>query len=217
MPTLQKARTIDELTDQLSRAKVAILTDYRGLKVSELQALRATLRPMGAEFRIAKNTLTTDRGRAGRDHGIDPVLEGPLALVLAFDEIVGASKAMTDFARTSRILTVKGAVLDQAESSRRADVEALATYAVARGAACEGSRAHGVADGADTCRRAQRTVPLAGVCAQGARRSARRRATRGGLGRAKLDHRNTAGHIPQRETEGGNQWTREIDRIASSR
>jgi large subunit ribosomal protein L10 len=126
MPTLQKARTIDELTDQLSRAKVAILTDYRGLKVSDLQGLRGTLRPMGAEFRIAKNTLTKIAADRVGITGLDPVLEGPLALALVYDDIVGASKALTDFARTSRILTVKGAVIDKRFISP-SDVEALAT------------------------------------------------------------------------------------------
>jgi large subunit ribosomal protein L10 len=126
MPTLQKARTIDELTDQLSRAKVAILTDYRGLKVSDLQGLRGTLRPMGAEFRIAKNTLTKIAAERIGITGLDPVLEGPLALALVYDDVVGASKALTDFARTSRILTVKGAVLE-GQFISASDVEALAT------------------------------------------------------------------------------------------
>ncbi|MEA2524860.1 MAG: large subunit ribosomal protein [Thermomicrobiales bacterium] len=126
MPTLQKARTIDELADQLSRAKLAILTDYRGLKVSDLQGLRGTLRPMGAEFRIAKNTLTKIAADRVGISGLDPVLEGPLALALVYDDIVGASKVLTDFARTSRILTVKGGVIDNRFISA-GDVETLAT------------------------------------------------------------------------------------------
>lgn len=127
MPTPLKARTIDELTDQLSRAKLAILTDYRGLKVADLQGLRTTLRPMGAEFRIAKNTLTKiAAGRVGITGLEDEVMEGPLAITLVYDDIVGASKAMSDFARTSRILTIKGGVLDN-RFIGVSDVEALST------------------------------------------------------------------------------------------
>ena len=59
MPTAAKAAIIDELADQLSRAKLTIVADYRGLKVGDLQGLRRTLTPVGAEFRVAKNTLTT--------------------------------------------------------------------------------------------------------------------------------------------------------------
>jgi large subunit ribosomal protein L10 len=81
---------------------------------------------MGAEFRIAKNTLTKIAADRVGISGLDPVLEGPLALALVYDDIVGASKVLTDFARTSRILTVKGGVIDNRFISA-GDVEALAT------------------------------------------------------------------------------------------
>lgn len=126
MPTPQKATAIDELTDSLQRAQLAVLTDYRGLKVGDLQALRSTLRPLGSEFHIAKNTLTRIAAeRVGID-GLAPVLEGPLALVLAYDDVVGTSKAISDFARTSRILTIKAGVLNH-QVIPASDVEALAT------------------------------------------------------------------------------------------
>lgn len=126
MPTAQKAAVIDELTDQLSRAQLAVLTDYRGLKVTDLQSLRANLRPHGAEFHVAKNTLTRIAAERVGIEGLDPLLEGPLAMMLVYGDVVGASKAITDFARTSRILTVKGAVLDK-RIVQAADVEALAS------------------------------------------------------------------------------------------
>jgi len=126
MPTTKKAQTIDELTDQLDKAKLAILTDYRGLTVSDLQGLRGTLRPLGAEFRIAKNTLTKIAADRAGITGLDPALEGPLGLTLVYEDVVGASKAITDYARISRILTVKGAVIDKRFISA-GDVEALST------------------------------------------------------------------------------------------
>ena len=124
MPTAQKAKAIDEIADSLQRAQLAVLTDYRGLKVGDLQSLRSALRPFGAEFHIAKNTLTRIAAeRVGID-GLEPLLEGPLALLLAYDDVVGASKAITDFARTSRILTVKAGVLNNRVIAA-GDVEAL--------------------------------------------------------------------------------------------
>jgi len=126
MPTDEKALVIDELAGLLSKARLAVLTDYRGISVAGLQQLRATLRPHNAEFRIAKNTLTRIAAeRAGID-GLQPLLDGPLALVLAYEDIVAPAKAISDFARTSRILTVKGAVLDNQVIAARA-VEDLAT------------------------------------------------------------------------------------------
>ena len=59
MPTRQKVATVKDLTDRLGRAQLTIIADYRGLSVGALQGLRGDLRPTGAEFHIAKNTLTT--------------------------------------------------------------------------------------------------------------------------------------------------------------
>ena len=126
MPTQEKAEAIDELAEQLSRAKLAILTDYRGLDVTGLQGLRATLRPLNAEFKIAKNTLTRIASEKAGIEGLTPMLEGPLALVLAYDDVVAPSKAISDFARTSRILTIKGGVLENSIVSP-SDIENLAT------------------------------------------------------------------------------------------
>ena len=126
MPTQEKADVIDDLAAQLARAKLAILTDYRGLDVAGLQGLRATLRPLNAEFRIAKNTLTRIASERAGIEGLTPMLDGPLALVLAYEDVVAPSKAIADFARSTRILTIKGGVLENAIVSAR-QIEDLAT------------------------------------------------------------------------------------------
>jgi large subunit ribosomal protein L10 len=126
VPTPKKAQTIDELSDQLGRALLVIVTDYRGLKVGDLQSFRGNLRPSGGEFHVAKNTLTKiAAGNAGMD-GLDPLLEGPSGLVFAFADAVQTAKAVSDFVRTSRVLSIKGGMMgDRAVSA--ADVEAIAT------------------------------------------------------------------------------------------
>ncbi|MGB7069234.1 MAG: 50S ribosomal protein L10 [Pyrinomonadaceae bacterium] len=126
MPTVQKAKIIDELTEQLSRARLIIVTDYRGLKVSELQTLRSNLRGFGGEFHVAKNTLTKIAAEKAGVVGLDPFLEGPTGIAFAYDDVVQTAKAVSDFARTSRIMTVKGGVMD-ARAVSAADVEAIAT------------------------------------------------------------------------------------------
>lgn len=112
MPTPAKQKEIDSLAHSLDRAKLAVLTDYRGLKVSDLQSFRSTLRPMNAECRVAKNTLTRIAAERVGIAGLEPMLDGPLAIVLAYDDIVAPAKAVADFVRTSRVLTVKTGVLD---------------------------------------------------------------------------------------------------------
>jgi large subunit ribosomal protein L10 len=126
MPTRQKAKKIDEISAQLSRARLVIVTDYRGLKVTDLQTLRGNLRPSGGEFHVAKNTLTKIAASNAGVAGLDPWLEGPTGLVFAFEDAVQTAKAVSDFVRTSRILAVKGGLMgDRAVSA--ADVEAIAT------------------------------------------------------------------------------------------
>ena len=59
MPTPKKEAAVTELRDVLERASLAVVADYRGLKVADLQQFRTTLRPLNAEARVAKNTLTS--------------------------------------------------------------------------------------------------------------------------------------------------------------
>jgi large subunit ribosomal protein L10 len=126
MPTAKKAATIDELTDQLTRSKLTIIADYRGLSVTALQGFRTSLRPAGAELRVAKNTLTAiAAGKAGVD-GLDDLLAGPTALVLGFEDPVQAAKAVSDFVRSSRVLTVRGGYMEGRMVTPE-EVEAIAT------------------------------------------------------------------------------------------
>ena len=103
-----------------------IVTDYRGLKVADLQTFRGNLRPTGGEFHVAKNTLTKiAAGNAGMS-GLDGLLEGPSGLVFAFADPVQTAKAVAEFVRTSRILSVKGGVMGERTVSA-AEVEEIAT------------------------------------------------------------------------------------------
>jgi large subunit ribosomal protein L10 len=106
-----KEQQVAAIADQLSRAKVTVLADYRGLSVSEITALRRRLREANAEFHVAKNTLTR---RAAERLGCDelvPHLVGPTGLALGYGDEAAVAKAMSEFARTSRILTLKGGLL----------------------------------------------------------------------------------------------------------
>ncbi len=126
MPTMRKAQTIKELTVSIGKSQMAIICDYRGLKVTDLQAFRKNLRPHGGEFHVVKNTLTNIAAKANGIDGLDDVLQGPTGVVLVDGDIVQAAKVVNDFARTSRILTVKGGVLGKAVINA-AEVEAVAT------------------------------------------------------------------------------------------
>jgi large subunit ribosomal protein L10 len=126
MPTAQKATEIDELTDRLSRAQLTIITDYRGLSVTALQDFRSRVRPMDAEFRVAKNTLTRIAAERVGIEGLETQLEGPTAILFAFGDVVAPAKAVSDFARTSRILQVRAGVMNN-QVLNASDVEAISS------------------------------------------------------------------------------------------
>ncbi len=126
MPTQAKAQQIEELAEQMQRAELTVLTDYRGLSVAALQDLRGRLRPVDAEFRVAKNTLTRIAAERVGIEGLETYLEGPTAIMFAYGDVVAPAKAMSDFARTSRILQVKAGVLNNQVLSQD-DVEAISS------------------------------------------------------------------------------------------
>ncbi len=126
MPTARKEEAVAELQELIDRSSAVILTDYRGLSVSALTNLRAQLRGADAEYHIAKNTLTTLAARNAGVEGLEPSLEGPTALTFAFGDPAAPAKVLNDFARTSRMLSIKAGLLNKRPISA-ADVQSLAT------------------------------------------------------------------------------------------
>jgi len=106
-----KQKVVDDLAERLERASFTVLADYRGLSVSEMANLRGRLRDAGAEFRVAKNTLTRRAAeRLGRD-ALVPYLVGPTGLALGYGEPPALAKALNDYARTARTFSIKGGLL----------------------------------------------------------------------------------------------------------
>ncbi|HYH11822.1 MAG TPA: 50S ribosomal protein L10 [Thermomicrobiales bacterium] len=126
MPTPQKARQIDELVTQFERSQLTVLTNYRGLSVSQLQELRGNLRGSNAEFTVAKNTLTRIASSKVGVEIPDEFLEGPTAIMFAYEDVVAPAKALTDFVRTSRVLELKVGMME-GQTLAASDVEALAS------------------------------------------------------------------------------------------
>jgi large subunit ribosomal protein L10 len=124
----RKATVIDEIRTRLSSADAAVLTEYRGLTVSEIANLRAALRPAATDYKVFKNTLAR---RAATDAGLADLvgeLEGPVAIAFVRQgggDAVTAAKALRDFARGNPNLIVKGGILGDRLLTTK-DVEALA-------------------------------------------------------------------------------------------
>ncbi len=123
----KKAQTIDRLQESFSKCSVGILTDYRGVSVSEITVLRRKLRELGIEYRVVKNTLARFAvERAGRDDLVT-FFEGPVAIAFGYGDIIEPARALSDYIRTSKVsLSIKGGFLSDSLLVAE-DVAALAT------------------------------------------------------------------------------------------
>jgi large subunit ribosomal protein L10 len=109
----QKAEQVEVLTEKLRRAKVALLTDYRGLTVTQLQDLRGRLRTGDVEYRVVKNTLARRAAEAAGVPGLQSELEGPVAIAFGYDDLSLPSRLINEFVRATRLkLDVKGGLVE---------------------------------------------------------------------------------------------------------
>jgi large subunit ribosomal protein L10 len=122
-----KERVVAELTERLREAQTLLVADYRGLTVGEIDSLRTQLLQHGASFRVVKNTLTRRAAEAAGADGLLALLDGPTAIAFleSDGDPVAVAKALSDIARTSRILALRGGILDGAAITAE-DVENLA-------------------------------------------------------------------------------------------
>lgn len=110
MPTAEKAKTIEQARDWVDRSKGMVFTDYRGLKVKQLQALRAELAKKGGEIHVIKNTLL--RLAVGGDITSklpEDLHNGPTAVAFLFENETECTKALFDYAATNKAFSIKGA------------------------------------------------------------------------------------------------------------
>jgi large subunit ribosomal protein L10 len=122
-----KAAAVAELTDRFKGANAAVLTEYRGLTVSQLKTLRSSLRGT-ATYAVVKNTLTTIAAKQAGLEGLEKSLTGPTAIAFVTGDPVEAAKGLRDFAKANPTLVIKGGVLEgralsAAEVGQLADLE----------------------------------------------------------------------------------------------
>ena len=122
-----KAAAVAELVDEFRSSGGAVLTEYRGLTVKQLQDLRRALGEH-ASYAVVKNTLTKIAATEAGVDGFDDLLQGPSAIAFIKGDPVEAAKSLRDFARANAPLVIKGGVLDGQpltpdEITRIADLE----------------------------------------------------------------------------------------------
>jgi len=122
-----KERVIAELASRLKETETMIVTDYRGLTTGELAELRAQLRKCGARFTVVKNTLAKRAAEEAGATNLLEMLDGPTAIAFleSDGDPVGVAKVLGNTAKTTKILSVRGGVL-QGSQIRAEQIEELA-------------------------------------------------------------------------------------------
>jgi len=109
----QKAEQVELLTEKLKTAKVAVLTDYRGLTVAQIQDLRGRLRGGDVEYRVIKNTLARRAAAAAGHAALEPELKGPVAIAFGYQDLGVPSRLINEFVRTTRLkLEIVGGLVE---------------------------------------------------------------------------------------------------------
>ena len=112
MPTDTKRQAVTELAELLRNSSAIAVADYRGLKVSDMQAVRRTLRESGVELHIAKNRLLKIAADEADRTDLKPMLSGPTALATIAGDEAAMAKALADaFRPYSRVVTLRGGLL----------------------------------------------------------------------------------------------------------
>jgi large subunit ribosomal protein L10 len=110
----EKERIVEELTERLKSTPTLFVADYRGLSVTEIDELRTQVIQHGARFTVVKNTLTRRAAEAAGADALLALLDGPTAIAFidGDGDLVAVAKALADSARTTRVLAIRGGILD---------------------------------------------------------------------------------------------------------
>lgn len=108
----QKIKEVDELAEKINKAKVVLLTDYRGINVEDVTGIRAKLRGVNTEYRVIKNNITRRALDKCGFEGLDDLLEGPTAVILEYDDYLDASKIIYEYAKDNENYKIKGGIIE---------------------------------------------------------------------------------------------------------
>ncbi len=121
-----KEETVTDLQNRFASATAAVVTEYKGLTVEDLNVLRRALREVSGEYRVAKNTLVALAIDGTPYLSLKELLSGQNGLVLGYGDIIGLTKIVARYASENERFTIKGGVTE-GQFLETAGIEELAT------------------------------------------------------------------------------------------
>ena len=108
----QKKKEVTELANKMKEAKIILLTDYRGINVSDVTGLRAELRKSNSEYKVIKNNITRRALAEAGIEGLENLLEGPTAVIMNNEDYLETAKAIYNYSKDNEFYKIKGGVID---------------------------------------------------------------------------------------------------------
>ncbi len=108
----QKKEEVKKLVEEMKDAKLILLTDYRGINVTDDTTLRKDLRGVGAKYSIIKNNITKRALAECGIEGLEEKLEGPTAVIMSSEDYLEPSKIIYKFSKDNEYYTIKGGVIE---------------------------------------------------------------------------------------------------------
>ena len=108
----KKIKEVEELSEKIKKAKVVLLTDYKGINVADVTALRANLRKTESEYKVIKNNITRRALQNCKIEGLEDQLEGTTAVILGYEDYLEPLKAIYEFSKNNEYYKIKGGVIE---------------------------------------------------------------------------------------------------------
>lgn len=108
----QKKEEVSKLAEKIKEAKVVLLTDYRGINVSDVTELRSKLRTSEVEYKVIKNNIIRRALEECKVEGLEEVLEGPTAVIIGNNDYLDACKTIYEYAKDNDFYKIKGGIID---------------------------------------------------------------------------------------------------------
>ena len=124
-PRPEKVAVVAEVRERLEAADGAIVTEYRGMTVGQIQTLRKSMKAAGGDYKVFKNTLVRRAIADTENAGLADLLVGRTGIAFVQGDVSAAAKALRDFAKATPTLVLKGGVVDGPVLSAK-DLTALA-------------------------------------------------------------------------------------------
>lgn len=108
----QKEEEVKALADQVKDAKLVLLTDYRGINVTDVTNLRKTLRGTSSDYKVIKNNITRRAFAECGIEGLNDALLGPTAVIIGKEDYLEPAKAIYEFTKKNDFYKIKGGIVE---------------------------------------------------------------------------------------------------------